>query len=184
MLHTSASTKRTDSINMHRNCRETSLYMSAPALRHHTRNSRIYHHQWGINQPWEKVPCRHIMGREKPTVASPTLTSQGIIPAWLWTTSQGRSAHSGYQSKGGLNGWIHWWHHHHYHLKPTMGGARQEHRFIDHPHHIHTLAFQRTPETIWPLSPHKISGEGQISEHKNCLGWDIQTYSLWVFLPW
>ena len=34
-----------------------------------------------------------------------------------------------------------------------------------------------------PLSLFNISGEGQLGECKTCLGWDIQTRSLRLFLP-
>ena len=146
--------KRTDISNMHRYCGKTSLSMSVPELWHHTQISRIYHQQWGRNRPWEKYPRRHAVVRDKPTVASLTLTYQGRLPSWFWTTSQGRPDRSGYRGKGGLNGWIYWWHHNHYHWRPIMGGARQERSFIDHPHHIQTSAVLQTPEMRWPpLTP-------------------------------
>ena len=34
-----------------------------------------------------------------------------------------------------------------------------------------------------PLSLHKLLLEGQIAKRKTCLSWDIQTFSLRVFLP-
>ena len=34
-----------------------------------------------------------------------------------------------------------------------------------------------------PLSLRKLTGEVQLAEHKTCLGWDINTHSLRVFLP-
>ena len=33
------------------------------------------------------------------------------------------------------------------------------------------------------ISLRKLAGEGQLDEHKTCLGWDINTQSLRVFLP-
>ena len=33
------------------------------------------------------------------------------------------------------------------------------------------------------LSLRKLVGEGQLSDHKTCLGWDINTQSLRIFLP-
>ena len=33
-----------------------------------------------------------------------------------------------------------------------------------------------------PLSLRKLAGEGQLAEHKTCLGWDINTHSLRVLL--
>ena len=142
--------KHTNSINMHRNCRKTSLSLYAPSLWHHTRTSRIYHHQWGSNQPWGKSPRRHVMRREKSTVASTTITYQERLPTCLWHSIQGRPARSGYWSKVGLNGWIHWWHHHHYHWWPTLGGARRGRIFIDHTHYIQISAVRQNPETRWP----------------------------------
>ena len=35
----------------------------------------------------------------------------------------------------------------------------------------------------YPLSIHKLSGEGQIAKRKTCLGWDIQTQYLWLSPP-
>ena len=52
---------------------------------------------------------------------------------------------------------------------------------------IHTIF--RTLQSLEPLerdfslSLHKLSVEGRISENKTCLGWDIQTRSLRLFLP-
>ena len=34
-----------------------------------------------------------------------------------------------------------------------------------------------------PLSLRKLAGGGQLAEHKTCLGWDIKTHSLRLFLP-
>ena len=34
-----------------------------------------------------------------------------------------------------------------------------------------------------PLSLRKLTGEGKPAERKNCLGWDINTHSLRLFLP-
>ena len=34
-----------------------------------------------------------------------------------------------------------------------------------------------------PFSLRKLAGEGKISERKTCMGWDIHTHSLNVFLP-
>ena len=142
--------KRTDSVDMHRNFRKTIIYLSAYDLWHHTCTIRIYHHQWGINRPWERSPLIHVMGRVKPTVASSTLTPHGRLHAFLWPTIQCRPFCSEYLGKGGLNGWLNWWHHHHYHWQPTLGGARQERIFIYHPHHIQTSELRQTPETRWP----------------------------------
>ena len=128
------------------------MYVSA--LWHHNRTIRIYHHQWGSNQPWERSPCRHVMEPDKPKVASSKLNTQGRLPSCLWPTIKGRPDFSEYRGKWDLNGWINWWHHHHYHWQPMLGGARQERRFIDHPHHIQTLSVRQTPETRWPpLTP-------------------------------
>ena len=46
--------KRIDSSNIHRNCRETCLSLLASALWYHTRNIRIYHHQFISNRHWER----------------------------------------------------------------------------------------------------------------------------------
>ena len=52
---------------------------------------------------------------------------------------------------------------------------------------IHTLFRPLQPseplELDDPLSLRNIAGEGKIAEHKTCLGWDIRTHSLRVFLP-
>ena len=117
--------KRTDIGNMHRNCSKASLSLSASAIWHHTHTRRIYHHQWGINQPWGRSPRRHFMGCDKPTVASLAITHQGRLPACLWPTSQGRPAYSEYRFRGGLNGRIHLWHNHYYHWRTMLGGACQ-----------------------------------------------------------
>ena len=113
-------------VNMHRNLRRTSLYLPVPELRHHTHTRIIHHHQWGRNISWERSPCRHVMGSNKPPVASYTLTSQGGLYTWLRHTSQGRPNDRKYQIKGGPNGWINLWNHQHYHFLPMLGRARQK----------------------------------------------------------
>ena len=128
--------KLTDSGTMHHNYSKISLSLSVSALWNHTRTSIIYHHQRGRNLHWERSTCRHVMGCDKPTVATLTLTPHGIIPACLWPMSQGRPTRSEYRGKRGPNVWIRQLHHNNYHWQPIMGGARQERRFIDHPHHI------------------------------------------------
>ena len=52
---------------------------------------------------------------------------------------------------------------------------------------IHTLFRQLQPSEPLkqdnPLSLRKLAGEGQLSEHKTCLGWYINTRYMRVFLP-
>ena len=50
---------------------------------------------------------------------------------------------------------------------------------------IHTLLLPLQPSEPLkrddPLSLRKLTGEGQLAEHKTCLGWDINTHSLRLF---
>ena len=52
---------------------------------------------------------------------------------------------------------------------------------------IHTIFRPRQSDKPlhWndPLSLRKLVGEDQIAKQNTCLGWDIQTHSLRVFLP-
>ena len=52
---------------------------------------------------------------------------------------------------------------------------------------IHTLIRPLQPSEPLkqdnPLSLSKLMGKGQPYDHKICLGWDINTYSMRVFLP-
>ena len=133
------SQKHTNSVNMHCNSRKTILSVPASSLQNHTRTRIIHHHKWSSNIPWEWSPRRHVMGCDKPTVASYKITPQVGISNWIRPTSQGRQ----YQRKGGLNGWIRWWHHHNDHLQPVVGVAHKKISLIGHPHHIKTAAFRK-----------------------------------------
>ena len=52
---------------------------------------------------------------------------------------------------------------------------------------IHTLSLPLHPSEPLklddPLFLRKLVGEGKLAEHKTCLGWDMHTHYLRVFLP-
>ena len=55
--------------------------------------------------------------------------------------------------------------------------------YIGHPYTIPTTPYIKTPlKQDDPLSLRKLTGEGQLSEHKTCLGWDINTRYMRLFL--